>query len=96
MSGRMKPWLASIKLCSPVWSVALVLPIVSVIVLVAGALWTELFVAGVDWPATLASAARFALGMLGIGLVLSLLLFFILVPVTRYEIWKNNNVEPEK
>ena len=93
----MKPWLASMKLCAPIiWVLAIVLPLTSVIVLLGSSLWTELFVAEVNWTETFSNVAQYSAMMFGLGLAIGMLLFLILVPVTRYEIWKNNKVEPKK
>ena len=93
----MSAWVASMKLCAPIICLpTIVLPLTSVIVLLGSSLWTELFVAEVHWTETLSNVAQYSAMMLGSGLAIGTLLLLVLVPMTRYEIWKNNKVEPKK
>jgi hypothetical protein len=91
-----RPWLASMKLCFPALAISLVPPTVYLLYIVASVLWKALLGYQISWSPTLENVASMTLRFLSVGLFLAVVAFVVLVPITRYEIWKNNKVEPRK
>ena len=93
----MKVWIASAKLSRPEWlGMLIVFPNVGLVTSVMRVVLAYLFGESLGWSASIAYVLVWTLSFLGVGLVLGAATFNIVVPWTRYEIWKNNQVLSRK
>jgi hypothetical protein len=92
-----KVWIASAKLTAPLWLGILILfPVFGLFFSVLRVVGGELLGESMGWFTAITYIVGATYVMLELGLVLGAATFNIVVPWTRYEIWKNNQVLSRK